>query len=245
MKSRCSTASWAWSVSDMVLLLWLAGSTNCSGIPPLPLAMRTIVNRAAECPLVSFGKPASIGRHATRARASQAARRPALGIPSEHGREARRPAPLEPTPASAADPRAASASRSRPRERVRAARARAPRQRRRPRADPLHRATRPRRRERPIGDRPALRRAARRGGRLRDPPPGAHVPARRAITARCDPTRPGGPQTEIPFPAFEIAVFDNRFPAFEAPHGAGRGGRLHRRPRRLLRHARRPSAPRR
>ncbi|MCW3057272.1 MAG: galactose-phosphate uridylyltransferase [Solirubrobacterales bacterium] len=35
-----------------------------------------------------------------------------------------------------------------------------------------------------------------------------------------DPTRPGGPQTEIPFPAFEIAVFENRFPAFEAPHGA-------------------------
>ena len=34
------------------------------------------------------------------------------------------------------------------------------------------------------------------------------------------PTRPGGPETEIPFPAFEIAVFDNRFPAFEAPHGA-------------------------
>ncbi|MCW2970516.1 MAG: galactose-phosphate uridylyltransferase [Solirubrobacterales bacterium] len=35
-----------------------------------------------------------------------------------------------------------------------------------------------------------------------------------------DPTRPGGPKTEIPFPAFEIAVFDNRFPAFEAPLGA-------------------------
>jgi UDPglucose--hexose-1-phosphate uridylyltransferase len=35
-----------------------------------------------------------------------------------------------------------------------------------------------------------------------------------------DPTRPGGPQTEIPFPAFEIAVFDNRFPAFEPPGGA-------------------------
>jgi UDPglucose--hexose-1-phosphate uridylyltransferase len=35
-----------------------------------------------------------------------------------------------------------------------------------------------------------------------------------------DPTRPGGPATEIPFPAFEIAVFDNRFPAFEAPRGA-------------------------
>ncbi|HEV7943699.1 MAG TPA: galactose-1-phosphate uridylyltransferase [Solirubrobacteraceae bacterium] len=34
------------------------------------------------------------------------------------------------------------------------------------------------------------------------------------------PTRPGGPPTEIPFPAYEIAVFENRFPAFEAPHGA-------------------------
>ncbi len=35
-----------------------------------------------------------------------------------------------------------------------------------------------------------------------------------------DATKPGGPPTEIPVPAFEIAVFDNRFPAFEAPHGA-------------------------
>jgi UDPglucose--hexose-1-phosphate uridylyltransferase len=35
-----------------------------------------------------------------------------------------------------------------------------------------------------------------------------------------DPTRPGRPPTEIPFPAFEIAVFDNLFPAFEAPEGA-------------------------
>jgi UDPglucose--hexose-1-phosphate uridylyltransferase len=35
-----------------------------------------------------------------------------------------------------------------------------------------------------------------------------------------DATRPGGPDTEIPLPAFEIAVFDNRFPAFESPHGA-------------------------
>src|SRR5580704_9622106 len=35
-----------------------------------------------------------------------------------------------------------------------------------------------------------------------------------------DPTRPGGEQTEIPLPAFEIAVFDNRFPALEAPRGA-------------------------
>jgi UDPglucose--hexose-1-phosphate uridylyltransferase len=34
------------------------------------------------------------------------------------------------------------------------------------------------------------------------------------------PTRPGGPETEIPCPAYEIAVFDNRFPAFEPPHGA-------------------------
>jgi UDPglucose--hexose-1-phosphate uridylyltransferase len=34
------------------------------------------------------------------------------------------------------------------------------------------------------------------------------------------PTRPGAPETEIPFPAFEIAVFENRFPAFEAPLGA-------------------------
>jgi UDPglucose--hexose-1-phosphate uridylyltransferase len=34
------------------------------------------------------------------------------------------------------------------------------------------------------------------------------------------PTRPGRPETEIPFPAYEIAVFDNRFPAFEPPHGA-------------------------
>jgi UDPglucose--hexose-1-phosphate uridylyltransferase len=35
-----------------------------------------------------------------------------------------------------------------------------------------------------------------------------------------DPTRPGGPTTEIPFSSFEIAVFDNRFPAFHAPGGA-------------------------
>jgi UDPglucose--hexose-1-phosphate uridylyltransferase len=34
------------------------------------------------------------------------------------------------------------------------------------------------------------------------------------------PTRPGGPETEIPFPSFEIAVFANRFPTFEAPEGA-------------------------
>ncbi len=34
------------------------------------------------------------------------------------------------------------------------------------------------------------------------------------------PTDPGGPETEIPRPSFEIAVFENRFPAFEAPRGA-------------------------
>ena len=34
------------------------------------------------------------------------------------------------------------------------------------------------------------------------------------------PTRPGAEETEIPFEAFEIAVFENRFPAFEVPHGA-------------------------
>jgi len=34
------------------------------------------------------------------------------------------------------------------------------------------------------------------------------------------PTPPGGVATEIPLPAFEIAVFDNRFPAFERSQGA-------------------------
>lgn len=34
------------------------------------------------------------------------------------------------------------------------------------------------------------------------------------------PTRAGGEATEIPRPSFEIAVFENRFPAFEAPRGA-------------------------
>lgn len=43
-------------------------------------------------------------------------------------------------------------------------------------------------------------------------PPAEHCPL-------C-PTRPGGEPTEIPFASFEIAVFDNRFPAFQAPHGA-------------------------
>ena len=35
-----------------------------------------------------------------------------------------------------------------------------------------------------------------------------------------DPTKPGGPETEIPYPSFQIAVFDNRFPSFEKPGGA-------------------------
>jgi UDPglucose--hexose-1-phosphate uridylyltransferase len=43
-------------------------------------------------------------------------------------------------------------------------------------------------------------------------PPAEHCPL--------DPTRPGGPPTEIPFAAFEIVVFDNLFPSFEAPAGA-------------------------
>jgi UDPglucose--hexose-1-phosphate uridylyltransferase len=43
-------------------------------------------------------------------------------------------------------------------------------------------------------------------------PPAEHCPL-------C-PTLPGGEPTEIPFAAFEIAVFENRFPAFQAPHGA-------------------------
>ena len=34
------------------------------------------------------------------------------------------------------------------------------------------------------------------------------------------PRRAGEAPTEIPFPAFEVAVFENRFPAFEAPLGA-------------------------
>ncbi|HEX5852914.1 MAG TPA: galactose-1-phosphate uridylyltransferase [Solirubrobacteraceae bacterium] len=34
------------------------------------------------------------------------------------------------------------------------------------------------------------------------------------------PTKSGCPPTEIPRETFEIAVFDNRFPAFEQPHGA-------------------------
>jgi UDPglucose--hexose-1-phosphate uridylyltransferase len=43
-------------------------------------------------------------------------------------------------------------------------------------------------------------------------PPEDHCPL--------DPTRPGGPATEIPYPSFEIVVFDNLFPSFEAPMGA-------------------------
>ncbi|HUB35841.1 MAG TPA: galactose-1-phosphate uridylyltransferase [Solirubrobacteraceae bacterium] len=43
-------------------------------------------------------------------------------------------------------------------------------------------------------------------------PPADHCPL-------C-PTRPGGEPTEIPFPSFEIAVFENRFPALQAPLGA-------------------------
>src|SRR5262249_32681978 len=43
-------------------------------------------------------------------------------------------------------------------------------------------------------------------------PPSDHCPL-------C-PTVPGGAPTEIPFEHFEIAVFDNRFPALRPPNGA-------------------------
>ncbi len=43
-------------------------------------------------------------------------------------------------------------------------------------------------------------------------PPADHCPL-------C-PTAPEGPPTEIPFASFQIAVFENRFPAFRAPNGA-------------------------
>jgi UDPglucose--hexose-1-phosphate uridylyltransferase len=33
------------------------------------------------------------------------------------------------------------------------------------------------------------------------------------------PTRPGGPETEIPEPDYQIAVFENRFPSFAGEHG--------------------------
>ncbi|HEY1688877.1 MAG TPA: galactose-1-phosphate uridylyltransferase [Solirubrobacteraceae bacterium] len=44
-------------------------------------------------------------------------------------------------------------------------------------------------------------------------PPADHCPL-------C-PTKPGGAPTEIPLPAFEIAVFENRFPAFSADSPSG------------------------
>ena len=34
------------------------------------------------------------------------------------------------------------------------------------------------------------------------------------------PSRPGGPETEVPVGSFEIAVFENRFPPFSPPRGA-------------------------
>ncbi len=43
-------------------------------------------------------------------------------------------------------------------------------------------------------------------------PPAEHCPL-------C-PTLPGGEPTEIPFAQFQIAVFENRFPAFRSPYGA-------------------------
>ena len=99
-------------------------------------------------------------------------------IPSRHGWQARRAAPPGHPPVGA-EPLATRRERGPPRAGGRALgprRDRAPRQRRRPRADPLRRSAAA---DTPPGrERAALRRAARRAGRLRDPPPGAHVPAR-------------------------------------------------------------------
>jgi UDPglucose--hexose-1-phosphate uridylyltransferase len=41
-----------------------------------------------------------------------------------------------------------------------------------------------------------------------------------AVDCPLCPTRPGRPQTEIPVEAFEVAVFENRFPVFGPPDGA-------------------------
>src|SRR3984893_13492307 len=97
---------------------------------------------------------------------------------------------------------------------LRPARRRAPPQRRRPCADPLH----PRRARARVTE---LRFNERRGEQVDY---AIHRQERTFLPSRehcpLDPTRPGGPPTEIPFPSFEIAVFDNRFPAFQRPHGA-------------------------
>src|ERR1035441_336108 len=112
-------------------------------------------------------------------------------------------------------PAARSSGRRRAARALRSADPQAPGQGRRPRADPL----RPRR-----GRRGAV--SLRRFNELRGEevvyavqrqdrtflPAEDHCPL-------C-PTRPGQPPTEIPFPAYEIVVFDNLFPAFEAPVGA-------------------------
>ena len=37
------------------------------------------------------------------------------------------------------------------------------------------------------------------------------------------PTRPGGPETEIPEPDYHIAVFENRFPSYSGDQGGGAG----------------------
>jgi UDPglucose--hexose-1-phosphate uridylyltransferase len=98
-------------------------------------------------------------------------------------------------------------------------RARASRQRRRPRAHPLH----ARSGRADVSDRSKI---GQRFDELRgeEVDYAIHRQERTFLPSRdhCPlcPTRPGGPQTEIPLPAFEIAVFDNRFPAFQAPHGA-------------------------
>ncbi len=46
------------------------------------------------------------------------------------------------------------------------------------------------------------------------------LPAQERCPLCPTPASTGAPETEIPFPAFEIAVFDNLFPAFTSPGGA-------------------------
>jgi UDPglucose--hexose-1-phosphate uridylyltransferase len=46
------------------------------------------------------------------------------------------------------------------------------------------------------------------------------LPTRDSCPLCPTPASPGAVETEIPLPAFEIAVFDNLFPAFQAPSGA-------------------------
>ncbi len=103
------------------------------------------------------------------------------------------------------------------------------RQRRRPGAHHLHRRVERR-------ERAALQRAAGRAGRLRDPPPGTHLPARaRPLPAVSDP--PGRAGDRDPPRGLRDRRLRQPLPRLRAAAGSGGGRRLHRRPRRLARHA--------